>query len=226
MVNIEKDNIKKQILDAFMFRNACKEFDPTKTISNEDFNFILETARLSPSSFGFEPWEFLVLQNKSIREKIKPFCSGAQLQLPTASHFVIILARADMQYDSDYVMRIMKEVEHLPEEIVKMKYDFFKNFEENDYKLFESERAMTDWAKKQVYIPLANMMTSAAMIKIDSCPIEGFVPDKIQEILAQEGLIDPNKLKVACMVAFGYRAAEPMFPKTRQSLDDIVKWVK
>lgn len=224
MDNQENENIKRQVLKAFNYRFACKEFDNTKKISDEDFNYILETARLSPSSFGFEPWKFLIVQNMDLREKIKPFCNGAQLQLPTASHFVIILSRTDIEYDSEYVMKIMKEVEKLPEEIVKLKYDFFKNFEENDYKLFESKRAMKDWSQKQAYIALANMMTSAAMLKIDSCPMEGFVPEKVEEILSNEGLIDSTKFKIACLVAFGYRKVDQEFPKTRQKIDDIVQW--
>ena len=66
------NNIKETILAAFNSRHACKEFDVNKKISAEDFNFILETGRLSPSSFGFEPWKFLVIQNHSLREKILP----------------------------------------------------------------------------------------------------------------------------------------------------------
>lgn len=69
---------KEEILNAFRFRHACKEFDSSKKISEDDFNFILETGRLSPSSFGFEPWKFLVLQNEAIREKLREVTWGAQ----------------------------------------------------------------------------------------------------------------------------------------------------
>lgn len=99
---------KQEILDAFNFRHATKVFDPTKKISKEDFSFILETGRLSPSSVGYEPWKFLIVQNKEFRERLKEVAWGAQGQLPTASHFVIILARTDARYDSEYVWQLQK----------------------------------------------------------------------------------------------------------------------
>ena len=71
---------KDDILKVFKFRHACKEFNPDKKISDEDFNFIMETARLSPSSFGIEPWEFLIVQNSEIREKLKAYTWGGQKQ--------------------------------------------------------------------------------------------------------------------------------------------------
>lgn len=69
---------KQAILDAFHYRHACKQYDPTKKISDEDFQFILETGRLSPSSFGFEPWRFLVIENHAIRELIRDNAWGGK----------------------------------------------------------------------------------------------------------------------------------------------------
>jgi len=80
---------KEEILEAFNFRHACKLFDTEKRISDEDIHFILETARLSPSSFGFEPWHFVVVQNKELREKLKDNAWGATAKLDTASHFIL-----------------------------------------------------------------------------------------------------------------------------------------
>jgi nitroreductase len=86
-------NIAKQdIINAFNFRHATKEFDATKIISDDDIKFILETARLSPSSFGFEPWHFIVVQDAALRELLKPVAWGAPLKLDTASHFVLGLS--------------------------------------------------------------------------------------------------------------------------------------
>ena len=227
MIKENITEVKNQVLEAFEFRHACKEFDANKKISESDFNYILETARLSPSSFGFEPWKFVVLQNPEIREKIKPFCHGAQGQLPTASHFVLILSRKtkDMKFDSDFIMHMMKEVKHLPEEIINFLSDFYKKFQEEDFKLLESERAMGDWASKQTYIALANMMTAAALIGVDSCPMEGFIPEDVERILSEEGILDKESYNLSVMVAFGYRKTYPQFPKTRQNLDKIVQWV-
>ena len=101
--------MKQKILDAFMFRHACKEFDDTQKITDEDFNFILETARLSPSSFGFEPWKFIVVQNKELRGKLHEVIWGGGKQIPTASHLVLTLVRKShfMKYDSEYIDNFM-----------------------------------------------------------------------------------------------------------------------
>lgn len=217
---------KKEILDAYAFRHACKEFDVNKKISKEDFDFILETGRLSPSSFGFEPWQFVILQNPELREKLRAVTWGAQRQLPTASHFVLILARkeAELIYSSEYVSKIMNEIQELPKEVSEGKRAAFENFQKHDFKLLESDRAIFDWASKQTYIALGNMMTSAAEIGIDSCPIEGFDKDKAEEVLEKAGILDRTKFGLSVMVAFGYRKADPR-PKTRQNLEDVVKFV-
>lgn len=81
---------KEKIMEAFHFRHACKAFDPMQKISEEDFKFILETGRLSPSSFGYEPWKFVVVQNKEVREKLRPYSWGVVgnlQQLATLSLF-------------------------------------------------------------------------------------------------------------------------------------------
>lgn len=121
---------KQEILNAFLFRHACKEFDPTKKISEEDFQFILETARLSPSSFGFEPWKFIVIQDKTLREELRTVTWGAQKTLPTASHYIAVLARtkADLLADSDYIQSMMRETHHVPEEARQQRTKKYANF--------------------------------------------------------------------------------------------------
>ena len=219
--------MQEQIIEALNFRHACKQFDASKKISDTDFNFILETGRLSPSSFGFEPWKFLVVQNMDLREKLKAFTWGGQGQLPTASHVLLVLARKGffMRYDSPYLVDFMKEVKKLPDNIIELIKGAFKKFQETDFKLLENERALFDWACKQTYIVMANMMTAAAMIGIDSCPMEGFEMEKIEAILKQDFGVDTEKFGVSHMIAFGYRAADPM-PKSRQSLEDITEWYR
>ena len=90
--------------------------------------FILETAHLSPSSFGFEPWHFVVVQNKELRELLKPVAWGAPLKLDTASHFVLGLAmKAPMvKHDADYIMHMMKDVKQLPEDVIEMYSKFYR----------------------------------------------------------------------------------------------------
>ncbi|MBY0095991.1 NAD(P)H-dependent oxidoreductase [Mesobacillus maritimus] len=221
------ENKKEEILKAFSFRHATKEFDPNKKISDEDFQFILETGRLSPSSVGYEPWKFLVVQNMELREKLREVSWGAQGQLPTASHFLVILARTikDTKYDSEYVRNQMLNVKKIPEEIFAQMLVRYKSFQEHDLHLLDSERTMFDWACKQTYLALANMMTAGAQIGIDSCPIEGFDFDKVQQILAEENLLEDGHLAVSVMAAFGYRAQEPR-AKTRKNIEEIVQWIK
>jgi nitroreductase len=219
------DEKKQEIIAAFNFRHATKVFDPTKKISDEDFTFILETGRLSPSSVGYEPWKFLVVQNEELREKLREVSWGAQGQLPTASHFVVILARTDVRYDSEYVRELQKNVKNLPNDLLEKLKDRYRSFQEEDQRLFETDRALFDWASKQTYIALGNMMTAAAQIGIDSCPIEGFSYNKVNEILEKEGLLENGKLAVSAMVAFGYRQEDPARPKTRRVMEEVVQWI-
>ncbi|MFJ7941087.1 NAD(P)H-dependent oxidoreductase [Peribacillus sp. NPDC096622] len=221
---IGKESKKQEILKAYQFRHACKAFDINTKISDEDFHFILEIGRLSPSSFGFEPWKFVVIQDAALREKLKHVSGGAQGQLPTASHFVVILARRkeDLRHDSVHVIKMMKDIHHMPEEVVQGLSGFYKYFVETE--LEDNDRLIFEWASKQTYIALGNMMTAAAQIGIDSCPIEGFDKKQVTDILQNEGIINNNDYGVACMVAFGYRQEDPKRPKTRQNLDEIVEW--
>ncbi|MFC4812067.1 NAD(P)H-dependent oxidoreductase [Paenibacillus sp. GCM10023250] len=221
---IATESKKQEILKAYQFRHACKAFDTNKKISAEDFNFILETGRLSPSSFGFEPWKFVVIQNEALREKLKPVSGGATGQLPTASHFVVLLARREggLRPDSVHVNKMWRDIHHMPEEVVKDWYDFYKSFVETE--LEDNNRLIFEWSIRQTYIALGNMMTAAAQIDIDSSPIEGFDRKLVTAILQNEGIINGDDFGVACMAAFGYRQKDPKRPQTRQHLDEIVEW--
>ncbi len=216
---------KEDILQAFNFRHATKEFDATKKISEVDFEFILETAHLSPSSFGFEPWHFVVVQDKELRESLKPFAWGAPLKLDTASHFVLGLAmKAPMvKHDAEYIDDMMRKVKQFPEDVVEMYSKFYREFQERDFNL-DTDKKLFDWSTKQTYIALANMMTSAALVGIDSCPIEGFHQTEIEPLLKDKFGIDTDKYGLAFMAAFGYRKADPEFPKVRREKSDIITW--
>tara|TARA_R110000823_G_scaffold94165_3_gene206002 strand:- start:1672 stop:2346 length:675 start_codon:yes stop_codon:yes gene_type:complete len=216
---------KKEIINAFQFRHATKEFDATKKVSNSDMDFILETAHLSPSSFGFEPWHFIVVQDKELREALKPVAWGAPVKLDTASHFVLGLSmKAPMtKWDSDYIMSMMKDVKQLPAEVIEMYSKFYREFQERDFNL-DNDKKLFDWASKQTYIALGNMMTSAALIGIDSCPIEGFHQEKAEALLQEKFGVDTEKYGLSYMAAFGYRKAAPEFPKTRRDFEEIVTW--
>lgn len=219
-----KADIKQDILKAFEFRHACKEFDPSKKVAKEDMDFILETARLSPSSFGFEPWHFIVVQDAELREKLKNGAWGATKKLETASHYVVCLSMKShfLRHDSPYIKNFMKEVQHLPEDVIEMRSKFYRDFQQSDFDLSD-DRKLFDWAAKQSYIPLANMMNTAAMLGIDSCPIEGFKQAETDAVLQKECGIDTVQYGVSYMVAFGYRVIEPK-TKTRRTTDQVITW--
>lgn len=217
--------MENKFLEAMQFRHATKEFD-NKKISDEAFKSILEIGKLSPSSFGFEPWQFVVVQNEALREKLKAFTWGAQGTLPTASHFVIILARKKkgMLYGSPYIKHMMEEVKQLPEDVKALYSEFYEKFQKEDFNLLESDRTLFDWASKQTYIAMANMMTGAAFMGIDSCPIEGFDAKLTEQFLQEDLGIDTEEFGASVMVAFGYRKTQPSREKVRQDVDTISRW--
>jgi nitroreductase len=215
---------KQAVLDAFNFRHACKTFDPARKIPAADFDMILECGRLSPSSFGFEPWHFVVVQDMALREKLRAASWGAQGQFPSASHVVAILARKDdMLPGSDYTETFMREVQKMSEEGIARRHKFYPQFHQTDFRI-DTPRALFDWSCHQAYIALANMMTGAALIGVDSCPIEGFNRADAEKVLDEAGLLENGRFGLAVMVAFGYRV-NPQPAKTRQTRDAVVRWV-
>ncbi|TDQ57176.1 nitroreductase [Mesocricetibacter intestinalis] len=215
---------KQQVLEAFKHRSATRAYDPDKKVSAEDFAYILELARLSPSSVGSEPWKFVVIQNQELRRKLKPVSWGMATQVEDASHLVVILAKKNARYDSEF-FRTALEKRGLNEEQMEKAIAKYQSFQTNDMKVLESERSLFDWCSKQTYIALANMMTGAALIGIDSCPIEGFDYEQVNLILADAGVFDPKEYGVSVMVTFGYRA-KPIKSKYRKPLEEIVSWVE
>ncbi|MCV6587306.1 MAG: NAD(P)H-dependent oxidoreductase [Marinibacterium sp.] len=228
----EQTDVQSQILDAFNFRHATKIFDPTKTLSESEFATILEAGRLSPTSFGHEPFKILVIQSPEMRAHFRDFAWGANGmmngsagQLGTASHFGIILASTAemMTAGSDYLQRHYRDVKQLPDEVIEIFNNAYGKFQSTDHRV-TSEREIQDWSGKQAYIVLANMLTTAALMGIDSCPIEGFDMDQTTRALAEHFDIDTGKWKPAVMFAFGHRASDPEFPKTRRALSETVQW--
>ncbi|MDR6550366.1 NAD(P)H-dependent oxidoreductase [Paenibacillus qinlingensis] len=213
---------KLEMLETFNYRHATKEFDPKNKISEDDFQFILETGRLSPSSGGNEPWRFLVAQSPEFRNELAPHVSGAIRQLPTASHFVLILARKGLTFDSPYLIEQQTQILQMPLDVLNKMRPAYEQFY-NDLHL-DSERALLDWSSKQTYLALGNMMTAAAHIGVDSCPIEGFELDAVNDLLQKKGLLENDEFSLSVMVAFGYRVREAR-PKRRRPINDIVKFV-
>jgi len=214
------------LIDAFVWRHACKNFNANRKVSKEDLSFILKIARLSPSSFGFEPWKFLVFDNFDVLNEIRHATWGLENSLKGASHIIIILARKkyDLMPGSQYTEYMMKEVHKLPMDLINKRRDKLCQFFEKDIKA-ASEREIFDWASKQTYIAMANMLVAAAMLKIDTCPVEGFQYDKVEEFLMNKGIMDRKYFGVTAMISFGYRSVEPERQKTRQPIEKIVQYI-
>lgn len=203
-----------QFLEAMKFRHACKSFDASKTIPVEQFESILEVIRTSPSSFGMEPWRILVIRNEKLRKALKASCWN-QNQITECSELVVFTTDNDtVRSDSPYV-RKMFERRGLAPEAVDMYMDVYKNYLEP---IECDEVLLENWTAKQCYIALANAMTYAATLTIDSCPIEGFDKEEVEAILDLE-----YGHSVAVICAFGYRI-NPQSPQMRLPLTTIVEY--
>ena len=209
--------MEKTFMEAMDFRHACKIFDETKKINDEDINYILEAGRKSPSSFGMEAWKFLVITNEELKAKIRPACWD-QVQITSCSHLVIILAGIDsVKPESGEVARKFKRRE-MPQE----KLDFYLGLYAGHLKdTLSSNENIYSWTARQTYIALGNMMTAAAVKGIDSCPIEGFEKEKVEEILK----LDLSKYQLSCVVPFGYRLNEQS-TQLREPLQNVVEFIK
>ena len=203
------------VIEALKFRHACKKFDPSKKISRQKLDTILEAACLSPTSFGMEAWKFLVLASDDIRQRLRPACWD-QAQVTDSSHVVVILARPCLiDPSNEYVLNSFLR-RGLPEDVTKAYMEKYKAHMETE--VFPRMNAYA-WCAKQCYIGLANMMTAAASMGIDSCPMEGFEKDRVEAILE----IDTKLFEVAVLVAFGYRAGDQT-PRRRHPMDQLVEF--
>lgn len=221
------DNPKQLLLDAFKWRHACKHFDANRKVKDEDIEFILEIARLSPSSFGLEPWNFLIFKDFGVLKKIKPYAWGLENSLNGASHIIVILSRKkpDLLPHSEYTEYMMEKVHQLPLDLLSKRCNHLSQFFVRDIKA-HSEKEIFGWAAKQTYIPLANMITAAALLKIDTCPVEGFNYQKVEDFLCDEGLLDKNLFGITAMLSLGYRSTEPKRKKTRQSIERVMHYAE
>lgn len=200
-------------------RYATKKFDPTHRISDEDWAALVEVGRLAPSSLGFEPWKMLLLNNEAMKQDLKPMAWGAVSMLDGASHFVIYLARKGVNYETPYIEKLIKEVRHRSYDPESAYAHRIKSFQESDFKL-NDERSLFDWASKQTYIQMANMMNAAVLMGMDSCPIEGFDKAKVEAYLEEKGVLDTSEFGVSVMCAFGYKDEE-IKPKVRWNKESI-----
>jgi len=208
------NNAFSQAMD---FRHACKIFDADKKISDDAMEYILEAGRKSPSSFGMEAWKFVVITNEALKETLKPLCWN-QAQITSCSHLVVVLAGIDsVKVQSGEVEKRFKR-RQVPQESLDFYMDIYANHLKDT---LNSDENIYAWTAKQCYIALANMMTAAAYIGIDSCPIEGFEKEKVETVLG----LDTSKYQVAALVPFGYRLNEQS-EQLRLPFEDVVSYIK
>jgi nitroreductase len=207
----------KTFQEAMDFRHACKVFDDTKKISDAKIREILEAGRKSPSSFGMEAWKFLVVTNEELKAKLRPLCWD-QLQITSCSHLVIILAGIDALKPGSGLPRKRFERRNMPQEKLDMYLGLYASHLEET---LSSDANIYAWSARQTYIAAANMMTCAATLGIDSCPIEGFEKQKVEELLD----LNPAKFQVAMLLPFGYRIQEQS-KQLRLSFDEVVDFIE
>jgi nitroreductase len=208
-------------MKAMQFRHACKLFDESRKISDTDFATVLEAGRLSPSSFGLEPWHFLVVENAAAKAALRPSCWD-QPQITTCSHFVVLLAKKPQffQRGSAYLDASFKRRASTPEQLAAVNARF-ENFIQNDL-----GTDVQNWAKMQCYLAGANMMTAAAYLGIDSCPIEGFSYAQFKQALIDAvPAFNPDEEDIAFGICFGYRV-NPQKPAYRWTTEQIATFIK
>lgn len=206
-----------EFMKAMEFRHACKVFDESKKISDADMHFILECARKSPSSFGMEAWKFLVITNEELKAKLRPHCWD-QVQVTSCSHLVVILAGIEsVKVESGEVKKRFSR-RQMPQEMLDT---YMGIYADHLKETLSSDENIYAWTARQSYIAAANMMTGAATLGIDSCPIEGFVKDELEAVLE----LDTTKFQVAMVLPFGYRI-NPQSTQMRLAFDEVVEFIK
>ena len=200
---------KEELTASLHFRHACKIFNNEK-IPAADLRFILEAGRLSPSSFGMEHWNFIVVQDQTLKEQIRPLCWD-QAQITSCSDLIIVTAKVDAPARKEYYEKMFSRRE-MPQEMLEQYLNVYQNYIDNLHSVY-------GWSTKQCYIAAANIMSYAAMIGVDSCPIEGFEKEPLEELLE----LNKTKEQIALLIPLGYRVNEQS-QKRRLGFDEVVSF--
>jgi nitroreductase len=210
----------EQLLQQLNWRYATKKFDPTQQIPDDVWHALEQSLVLSPSSFGLQPWKFFVVQDPDIRKQLLEH-SWNQTQVIDASHLVVFAIKKDV--DAAYVDRYMERTA----EVRQTSLESLEGFA-NVIKGFMAQPPypldLNAWSTRQAYIAMGFYMTSAALLGIDTCPMEGINPAKYDEVL---GLAEQGYATVAACPA-GYRAEgdrHAALAKVRFKTEDVVQYV-
>lgn len=203
--------------NALKWRYATKQFDPSRTIPHEAFHTLEESLRLAPSSFGLQPWHFIVVTNPELRKQLRVH-SWNQPQVTEASHLVVITSRTTVDDETidTFIHSTAEARGQKPADLAgyrQMISGFVGHLREHN--------AIEAWTTRQSYLALGVLLSSAAMLGIDACPLEGIDPTEYNKLL---GLQDtPFSTRVAC--ALGYRTSTDTYaeaPKVRYSYETVL----
>ena len=203
------------ILENRTWRYATKKFDTTKKVSDADLDLLLEATRLSASSYGLQPYHVFVITDQEVREKLKPVSWG-QTQITDASHLLVFagVTNFDASLIDNYLVNV-SQTRNIPKTQLKEYGDFMKS---NILDL--PSETKQEWAARQVYLALGNVMQAAAELQIDTCPMEGFEAEKYDEILN----LKEKGLTTVLVLPVGYRAAEDItqhLAKVRKTKEEL-----
>lgn len=211
--------MKEQIVEALKWRYAVQVFDSARKVSAKDLNTILESGRLAPSSYGFEPWKFIVVENPELRLKLREAAYG-QAKVSEAAQLIILARRTDGRQN------IVRERIERTATTYGVEADTLKDFQDMMQGSIDrqTDDVLAADMKAQTYIALGVMMATASLLGIDNAPMGGFDAVRVDEIL---GLKEKN-LSAAVFLALGYhgedKAAER--PKVRRSISEVVEFIK
>ncbi len=208
------------LLAQLNWRYATKKFDATRKIAPELWAALEKALILTPSSFGLQPWKFIVITDAEVKQKLVPF-SWNQTQPADCSHHVVFAARRAVAVkDVDHLIESTVAVRGGTAEALKGYRDIMAGFVDKAAK----EGWAREWAIRQVYIAIGNFMTSAAVLGVDTCPMEGISPTDYDKVLGLEGT--EFETVVAC--AAGYRAADDKYAaakKVRYCAEELVQYI-
>lgn len=209
-----------QILQKLNWRYATKKFDPSRKISPEAWHALEQSLVMAPSSFGQQPWKFFVIRSSDLRQQLQQQ-AWDQSQVVDASHLVVLASKQNVDNDDvdRYIEKVM-EVRQMPKDKLVGMEKAIKGFLTDPPFPLDPEA----WSTRQVYLALGFFIYSAALLGIDACPMEGFKPDKFDEIL---GLTEQGfAAKVLCAV--GYRAKDDKLAdmaKVRYQTEEVVQYI-
>jgi nitroreductase len=193
----------EQLLDRLNWRYATKQFDPNLKISAQDWATLEDALLLTPSSGGLQPWKFIVVTDPAVRAKLSPASYG-QPQITNASHQVVFAAKTNFsEVDVDAFINHAATTRGVS---VKSLATFRDMLVGGIVKSMD-EAARNSWARNQAYIALGNLLTSAALLGIDACPMEGFDRAQYDEILG----LNKQGFATAVIATLGYRAASDQY---------------